>query len=104
MLDGRRGEVKDAARQLFDCILFCFIWTPSELEITSLALCLNNALCAPCLEQVVGAVAEVSAVDLPLGQTTLLRWASLLPIYKPFQESRANSIPYVFIPHTVHSS
>jgi hypothetical protein len=102
---GRRGEVKDAARQLGP-LGFCFVWTSSELEIKitlPIHCLLNNALCAPCPEQVVEAGAEALAVETPLEPTTHLRWASLLLIYRLSQESRAHSTPYVFIQHPAHS-
>jgi hypothetical protein len=103
---GRRGEVKDAARQLGPLDFVLFVWTSSELEIkiTLPTHCLlNNALCAPCPEQVVEAGAEALAVETLLEPTIHLRWASLLLIYRPSQESRAHSTPYVFILHPAHS-
>lgn len=102
---GRRGEVKDAARQLGPLVFVLFYLDVVGVENYLTAHCpLNNALCAPCPEQVVEAGAEALAVETPLEPTTHLLWASLLLIYRLSQESRAHSTPYVFIPQPVHSS
>ena len=103
-LVGQRGEVKDAGGASTRlAVLFSFVCTASELEIilphrfVLLREGFLPVLCSvSCLGQVVAAV-EVLGVDLALQQIIHLQWVSHLLIYKPCQESRAPSIPYVLV-------
>lgn len=102
-LVGQRGEVKDAGASTRLAVLFSFVCTASELEIilphrfVLLRERFLPVLCSvSCLGQVVAAV-EVLGVDLALQQIIHLQWVSHLLTYKPCQESRAPSIPYVLV-------
>jgi len=104
------SERRGASTRL--AVLFSFVCTASELEIILaasqwhrfvLVLSIQDTgflpvLCsASCLGLVVAAVVEVSVVDLASEEIIHLQWASHLLIYKPCQESRVPSIPYVLV-------